>query len=109
VLWGTGNHKVVLIQAILSHTSVRYLLVGLVASHGLGAIEIRVDTGIDLVEQVAVVGSSGGVAVTAADVGLHAVGTVSAMAASQARASGSVSTSVGSSGTILSSSNTTGT
>lgn len=62
------------------------LAVSGVASNSLGAIKVRVDPWVNLVEQVAVVGSSSRVGVSTAN--SSAVSTVSAMSSGQARASG---------------------
>lgn len=69
------------------------LLVGLVSAHGLGAVKVRVDTRINLVEHVAVVGSCRGVGVSAANSSSMVrssqarAGVVGAMATCQARRS----------------------
>jgi len=70
---------------ITSSTPETRLLVGLVAAHGLGTIKVGVDAGVNLVQHVAVVGSSGRVGVsTTNSSAMSAVSTVSGVAASQA-------------------------
>ena len=77
------------------------LVVRLVSADSLGAVEVRVDARVELVQHVAVVGSSSGVAVAAADGGTRVgtvgagqtstrstVSVVSAVSSSQTRASG---------------------
>jgi hypothetical protein len=64
-------------------------VVGLVAADGLGAVKVGVDARVELVQHVAVVGASSGVAVSAAN-GVGAMGTVSAVGTSEAGSSGTV-------------------
>jgi len=92
------------------------LAVSRVSSNRLGAVEVRVDAGINLVQQVAVVGTSGGVRVAAARSGMGAsqASAVGVVAASKAGA-GSTMSAVATGetragvGTVLASTDTTST
>lgn len=69
------------------------LAVSRISTNSLGAVEVRIDAGVDLVQQVAVVGSSGGIGVATARscVGTSQASTVGVVAASKTGARGTMS------------------